>query len=138
MDTLTPAQRSDCMRKIKSHNTRPELIVRSICHQLGYRFRLGRKDLPGTPDLVFPRLKLCIFVHGCFWHRHSGCRYSYTPKTNVDFWIEKFLKNVRRDKLASDALESAGWKVEVVWECEVRDLESLKPRLAGVLKSQDL
>lgn len=92
MDVLTVEQRRKCMRNIKSKDTKPELSVRSLCHSLGYRFRLGRRDLPGSPDIVFPRYRLCIFVHGCFWHRHKACKYAYMPKSNVDKWLLKFQK----------------------------------------------
>lgn len=136
MDILTPVQRSNCMRRIKSKNTKPELIVRSMCHRLGYRFRLGRKDLPGTPDLVFPRLKLCLFVHGCFWHRHEGCKYAYSPKTRVDFWESKFARNVIRDNKVMNALKASGWNTEVVWECETKNAAFLEKKIIEILRFQ--
>ncbi|MCE6980376.1 DNA mismatch endonuclease Vsr [Pseudomonas frederiksbergensis] len=134
MDILTPIQRSNCMQRIKSKNTKPELIVRSMCHRLGYRFRLGRKDLPGTPDLVFPRLKLCLFVHGCFWHRHEGCKYAYSPKTRVDFWESKFARNVIRDNKVMNALKASGWNTGVVWECETKNAAFLEKKLIEILR----
>ena len=133
MDILTPIQRSACMRRIKSKNTKPELVVRSACHRLGFRFRLGRRDLAGSPDLVFPRLKLCLFVHGCFWHRHEGCKYAYTPKSNIEFWERKFSLNVMRDKRVSASLASAGWNVAIVWECETKNIVLLEGKLLKVL-----
>ena len=136
MDILTPVQRSNCMRRIKSKNTKPELIVRSMCHRLGYRFRLGRIDLPGTPDLVFPRLKLCLFVHGCFWHRHEGCKYAYSPKTRVDFWEDKFARNVIRDNKVMNALKDSGWNTGIVWECETKNAAIKKKKLIEMLQSR--
>ncbi|WP_150654126.1 very short patch repair endonuclease [Pseudomonas fluorescens] len=133
MDTLTPEQRRKCMQRIGSKNTKPELAVRSICHRLGYRFRVLRKDLPGSPDIVFSRQKLCIFVHGCFWHRHEGCKYAYAPKSRCEFWTEKFSKNVERDIRATKDLQSLGWSVEVVWECELKDMPALVLRLKNIL-----
>ena len=108
------------MAAVTSKNTQPEVAVRRFLHALGYRFRLHRKDLPGKPDIVMPKLRTCIFVHGCFWHRHTGCRYATTPKTRSEFWKAKFSRNVERDLENVQALEALGWKVLVVWECEVR------------------
>ena len=110
------------MSSIGSKNTAPEIIVRKICHRLGYRFRLHRKDLPGTPDLVFPRLHKVVLVHGCFWHRHKGCYKATIPQTRQQFWEEKFLTNIRRDNENIDALQALGWKVKVVWECETKGI----------------
>ncbi|MBX8516491.1 very short patch repair endonuclease [Pseudomonas cichorii] len=137
MDVLNPEQRRRCMQSIKGRNTRPEVAVRSICHRLGYRFRISKKNLPGTPDLVFARLNICMFVHGCFWHRHEGCKYAYTPKTRTDFWTEKFLKNRGRDIRVESELSSYGWTVVIVWECELRDKESLVNRLQKLLGGSD-
>lgn len=111
----------------------PELVVRRLAHALGFRFRLHRRDLPGSPDLVFPRRRKVIFVHGCFWHRHEGCRLAADPKTRPDFWSRKFAANVARDRAAQEALEMAGWKVMIIWECETRSLEGLADRLVGFL-----
>lgn len=117
------------MSRIKSRDTQPERAVRSMLHRLGYRFRLHRADLPGRPDIVLPRYKTVIFVNGCFWHRHEGCRFAYTPKTRIDFWQKKFSENVLRDQRAQASLVASGWKVIVVWECELRDQADLSKRL---------
>lgn len=113
------------MSRIRSKDTKPELIVRSMLHRMGYRFRLHRKGLPGKPDIVLPRHKTVIFVHGCYWHRHPGCKYAYHPKSRVDFWEKKFRENVERDTKARAALEALGWRVLVVWECEAVDQAAL-------------
>jgi len=117
------------MGLIRSKDTKPEIIVRSACHAMGLRFRLHRKDLPGSPDLVFPKFRLCLFVHGCFWHRHPGCQYAYTPKTRAEFWSSKFVRNKERDLKVQEALQALGWRIEVVWECETKDLKQLREKL---------
>ena len=109
------------MAGIRGRDTRPELAVRRAAHKLGLRFRLHRRDLPGSPDLVFPKRKTALFVHGCYWHRHSGCKYAYTPKSNVEFWLNKLQSNVDRDIRTKRELESGGWNVIVIWECEAKD-----------------
>ena len=114
-------QRSRNMSAIKSKNTKPEIAVRKLLHSMGYRFRLHRKDLPGSPDIVLPKYKTVIFVHGCFWHRHENCKYASTPKTRQEFWEAKFRENINRDKLNQENLSSKGWKIIVVWECEIKD-----------------
>ena len=114
-------QRSRNMSAIKSKNTKPEIKVRKILHSMGYRFRLHRKDLPGSPDIVLPKYKTVIFVHGCFWHRHENCKYASTPKTRQEFWEAKFRENLNRDKLNQENLSSKGWKISIVWECEIKD-----------------
>ena len=114
-------QRSRNMSAIKSKNTKPEIKVRKVLHSMGYRFRLHRKDLPGSPDIVLPKYKTVIFVHGCFWHRHKNCKYASTPKTRQEFWEAKFRENINRDKLNQENLSSKGWKIIVVWECEIKD-----------------
>jgi len=116
-DVVDNSTRSRMMRGIRSHDTQPELALRKYLHALGYRFRLHRKDLPGSPDLVLPRHHLAIFVHGCFWHRHAGCFYATTPGTRASFWESKFEANVRRDRKACKELEYSGWRVLIVWEC---------------------
>lgn len=121
------------MRSVKQKNTGAEMIVRRIAHAMGARYQLHRKDLPGRPDLVFPGRRLCIFVHGCFWHRHGGCRLASTPKTNVEFWQEKFTRNVERDIRKEAELRAAGWDVVTVWECETRSPELLSTRLRALL-----
>ena len=114
-------QRSRNMSAIKSKNTKPEIKVRKVLHSMGYRFRLHRKDLPGSPDIVLPKYKTVIFVHGCFWHRHKNCKYASTPKTRQEFWEAKFRENINRDKLNQENLSSKGWKIIILWECEIKD-----------------
>ena len=109
------------MSRIKGKNTKPELAVRSWLHRHGFRFRLHRKDLPGTPDIILPKYRVVIFVHGCFWHRHPGCRYAYTPKSRVDFWKAKFEENIERDQVKTEKLRDLGWNVVTIWECETRE-----------------
>ena len=125
-DIVPPEHRSRIMSKIRGKNTKPEMVVRSLCHQMGLRFRLHRRDLPGTPDLVFPKYRLCVFVHGCFWHRHPECKYAYMPKSRVDFWQTKFTKNVERDLDAQQALVSLGWQVVTIWECHTKNRDLLR------------
>lgn len=120
MDTLTPEKRSWNMSRIRGENTRPELAVRSILHRLGYRFRIADKTLPGKPDIVLPRYRAVVFVHGCFWHRHPGCKYAYMPKSKTEFWSQKFEENVLRDKNNLSLIKKAGWLPIVVWECEIK------------------
>ncbi len=133
-DIVSPTRRSEMMRRIRAKGTKPELIVRSTAHRLGYRFRLHVKDLPGSPDLVFPGRKLALFVHGCFWHRHRGCACSYRPKSNIAFWRGKFKSNVARDKRVLRELEEMGWRVAIIWECETANPESLREELKGLLR----
>ena len=128
MDIVNPAKRSQMMSGIRGKNTRPELVVRSIAHRLGLRFRLHRKDLPGRPDLVFPKHKTVIFVHGCFWHRHN-CPMAAVPKTRTAFWLAKFAANKKRDHECTVALENRGWRVLELWECETRDCSLIEQRL---------
>jgi DNA mismatch endonuclease, patch repair protein len=117
----TPEQRSRIMRAVKGQDTGPELIVRRLVHRMGYRFRLHRKDLPGKPDLVFPRLHKALFVHGCFWHGHDCARGARVPMQNRAYWTQKIARNKDRDQATRAALKAAGWKVSVLWECEIRD-----------------
>ena len=128
MDIVSPAVRSRMMGGIKGTNTRPERIVRSVAHRLGLRFRLHRADLPGRPDVVFPRHRIVVFVHGCFWHRHD-CGLAADPNTRPEFWAKKFQGNVRRDAATKQHLEEAGWRVVVIWECETRKEADLAGRL---------
>lgn len=125
MDVLTVECRSALMARIQGKNTKPELAVRRIAHGLGYRYRLHRRDLPGTPDLTFSQLKKIIFVHGCFWHQHGGCRYAYKPKSNTVFWEQKFSTNRKRDTDVLRKLHGLGWKTLVVWECETEKPKKL-------------
>jgi DNA mismatch endonuclease, patch repair protein len=128
MDIVSPAKRSQMMSGIRGKNTRPELVVRSVAHRLGLRFRLHRRELPGRPDLVFPKHQTVVFVQGCFWHRHS-CGLAAVPKTRTEFWLDKFAANVKRDRLCKAELEDLGWKVLEIWECETRDPETVERRL---------
>ena len=130
-DIVDSKRRSENMSRIKGRDTAPELAVRRTAHSLGLRFRLHRKDLPGRPDLVFPKHQLAVFVHGCFWHRHDGCRYAYTPKSRVAFWTNKFAGNIARDQRNEEALRNLGWQVLVIWECETWNEESIRQRLAA-------
>ena len=118
-DHLSPKARSAHMRLIRKMGTKPEMRVRRAAHRLGYRFRLHRNDLPGTPDLVFPRLKKVVLVHGCFWHQHPGCRLARQPKSRLDYWLPKLQRNRSRDLETAAALNTLGWTVLVVWECQV-------------------
>ena len=121
VDTLTPERRSWLMARVKMSDTSPELRVRKCAHAVGLRFRLQRRDLPGRPDLVFPRRKIVLFVHGCFWHRHtnSTCKLARLPKSRLDFWVPKLEQNSRRDVVAIRRLKREGWKVLVIWECQI-------------------
>ena len=130
MDVHSPATRSFNMSRIKSRDTKPERIVRSVCHRLGLRFRLHRKDLPGKPDLVFPGRRTVIFVHGCYWHSHD-CRYGRVqPKTNAEFWKQKRQATVERDRRNKKALQKINWRVLTYWECEIKNTESIAKTIA--------
>lgn len=119
VDVVDRATRSRMMSSIRGRDTQPEIFVRKHLHAQGLRYRLARKDLPGKPDLVFPRYRAVVFVHGCFWHRHPECKYAATPSSNRDFWREKFATNVERDRRAEQKLRENGWRVFVVWECAI-------------------
>lgn len=123
------AMRSRNMSAIRGQDTKPELTVRKMLHQLGYRFRLHRRDLPGTPDIVLPKYRTVIFVHGCFWHRHPGCRLATNPRTRSEFWKKKFRQNIERDKRQFNDLAAMDWKVLIVWECELKNIDTLRLRL---------
>jgi DNA mismatch endonuclease, patch repair protein len=129
-----PETRSRIMRAVKGENTAPELIVRRLTFAMGYRYRLHRKDLPGKPDLVFPRRRRAIFVHGCFWHGHNCARGARMPKTHVEYWQQKIARNRVRDGANVAALESHDWRVATIWECELKDLERVKTRLKRFLE----
>ena len=133
MDTLTPEKRSWNMSRIGGKNTRPEIAVRSLLHRMGYRFRLKNSLLPGKPDIILPKYKAAIFVHGCFWHRHEGCRFCYTPKSRLEFWNKKFASNVRRDKTVTEQIRQLGWKQIIIWECELKDEDKLASRLHSAM-----
>ena len=136
-DIFDPEKRSQIMSRIRGRDTRPEMIVRRIAHGLGFRFRLHRKDLPGRPDIVFPRHQAVIVVHGCFWHRHPGCKRASSPKTREGYWQNKFEANVVRDRRNETALRDLGWKVMVIWECETKDHDALATRIESFLRRDD-
>jgi DNA mismatch endonuclease (patch repair protein) len=125
-DHLNPDRRSWNMAQIRSRDTAPEMRVRRIAHGLGYRYRLHCRHLPGTPDLVFPRYRFVLFVHGCFWHRHKGCPLATMPKTRVDFWRRKFLENINRDRQVAAAIRKAGWRRAVIWQCQTKNPEVIE------------
>lgn len=133
MDKFSANLRSENMRRIRSSGTRPEMLVRRLALGMGYRFRLHRKDLPSKPDLVFASRRKVIFVHGCFWHQHPGCREGPAPSSNEGYWKPKLARNVERDASALAALTGAGWEVLVMWECETKDRASLQKRLCDFL-----
>lgn len=121
------------MRANRAKDTKPEVAVRRLLHRLGYRFRLHDRSLPGTPDLVFSRRKAVVQVHGCFWHQHPGCRHATKPQARADYWGPKLARNAVRDRANAAKLEALGWRLAVVWECELRDMEALTQRLARFL-----
>lgn len=132
MDTVSASQRSLNMKRIRSSNTTPEIAVRRLLHTLGLRFRIHCIELQGKPDIVLKKYKTVIMVNGCFWHMHEGCSRSNMPKSNSAYWSDKLRKNVERDKGTQLALTELGWRVIIVWECEIKDLDKLKDRLKGV------
>lgn len=134
MDIISKDKRSWNMSRIRSKDTKPEMIIRSLLHRMGYRFRLHRKDLPGNPDIVLPKYKTVIFVHGCFWHRHKNCKYAYKPKTRVNFWEDKLSGNADRDKIKQSTLKTLGWNVIVIWECELLKRELVVNKITKYLK----
>lgn len=133
-DIFDKKKRSEIMSRITAYNTTPELAVRSLLHRMGYRFRLHRTNLPGKPDIVLSRYRTVILVHGCFWHRHKGCRFAYTPKSRPNFWLKKLESNVVRDRLVKAKLTRLGWYVITVWECELHSLDQLSRCLNATLK----
>jgi DNA mismatch endonuclease (patch repair protein) len=128
-DPLTPAQRSERMSRVRNKDTKPELVIRKLVWSLGYRYRLHSKKLPGRPDLVFPARKKVIFIHGCFWHQHENCRQYRMPRTRLEFWLPKLESNKRRDVKVLGELHTMGWKVLVVWECELKNKDELINRV---------
>jgi DNA mismatch endonuclease (patch repair protein) len=134
-DKFTPEERSKVMSRIKGRDTKPEKVVRSLLHALGYRFRLHRRDLPGKPDIVLPKYKKAIFVHGCFWHGHKICPRAARPTSNVEFWNKKLDSNLRRDAAVQEELIKLGWSFFIVWQCEMRDLAELTEKLKGFLST---
>lgn len=137
-DTLTKLERSERMRRVRAKNTKPELLVRRVIRQMGYRFSLHKSGLPGKPDIVLATNKKAIFVHGCFWHRHEArtCRLARLPKSRLDFWLPKLEANRLRDKRKQKALRSEGWKFLVVWECQLSDKERLENKLRRFLRGK--
>ncbi len=132
MDTFSPQKRSSIMRQVRSKDTSSEKKVRSILHKLGFRYTLNNKKLPGSPDIVLPRYKTVIFVHGCFWHRHLGCKRASIPSSRQEYWLPKFERTVARDKSAKKQLHKMGWKVIIIWECELKYHEKLSLRLQKI------
>jgi DNA mismatch endonuclease (patch repair protein) len=133
-DVYSQEKRSAVMRQVKGRNTTPELAVRKALTALGARYRLHRKDLPGNPDIVLPGRRLALFVHGCFWHGHDCARGARVPKQNRDYWVGKVGRNRARDALSREALSSLGWRVETIWECELKDADALSARLEHLLR----
>ena len=135
VDQISKKHRSWNMSRIKSRDTKPEKIVRSLLHRLGYRFRIYRKDLPGKPDIVLPKYHIAILVHGCFWHQHEGCSRCTKPSTNQEYWTSKFTRNKQRDREVVAELEKLGWKVMVIWECETKKnkMKLLESKILKVL-----
>lgn len=138
-DKLTPEKRSWNMSRIKGKDTKIEVEVRKYLFSKGYRFRKNDKRYPGKPDIVLPKYHVAIFVHGCFWHRHEGCKDATTPKTRTEFWLEKFDKNVKNDQIKQEKLRKLGWKVIVIWECEIKkDLIKTMEWLEQEIKYHDI
>jgi DNA mismatch endonuclease (patch repair protein) len=137
-DVYDAAKRSAVMRRVKGRDTAPEMTVRRALTALGARYRLHRKDLPGSPDIVMPGRRLALFVHGCFWHGHDCARGSRVPKANRDYWTAKVARNRARDVAARAALQAAGWRVETLWECDLKDAAALRERLAHLLAPSPL
>ena len=136
MDVLTPEQRHRNMAAIRSSNTKPEQLLRSLLWRAGFRFRKNVRTLPGTPDIVLPKFKTVIFVNGCFWHRHQGCKYATVPKTRTEFWNNKFQQNIIRDAIIYQNLQQLGWQVCIVWECELKhNRENIIKQLKDMLKT---
>lgn len=136
-DVYGPEKRSAVMRAVKGKGTTPEMKVRRALTALGARYRLHRKDLPGSPDIVLPGRRLAIFVHGCFWHGHDCARGARVPKANRDYWVAKVTRNRARDGAARGALAALGWRVETIWECDLKDAEALTARLEGLLRPDE-
>lgn len=125
------------MRLIRSKDTKPEVIVRSTLHKLGYRFRLHKKDLPGKPDIVLKKYNTIIFVHGCFWHQHKGCKRATIPKTNREYWLPKLEKNKKKDQKYRFLLKKMGWNVITIWECETKDKKKLQKKIKSIFRKND-
>ena len=135
-DRVSEEQRSWNMSRIRSRDTKPEITVRALLHEMGYRFTVNgpkNRTLPGKPDIVLPKYQAVVFVHGCFWHRHEECKYAYIPKSRVEFWKKKFADNVERDRRVEGEIADLGWNQITVWECECRDMSELRKRIARAL-----
>jgi DNA mismatch endonuclease, patch repair protein len=135
VDSLTPSSRSENMRRIRSKNTKPEMLIRRLVHAMGFRYRLHPRDLPGKPDLVFRRKKKAIFVHGCFWHQHLACAEGRIPDSRREYWGPKLTRNRERDQIHLDTFAEMGWKTFVLWECEVKDITTLQKNIRAFLES---
>ena len=135
-ETVTKEKRSEIMRKVPQKNTKPELFVRKLTYRLGYRYRLHRRDIPGTPDLAFIGRRKVIFVHGCFWHAHENCKYSRPPKSNTEFWLPKLARNKARDEATSKQLSEQGWDVLTIWECELKAPEKLEEKISRFIEDR--
>ncbi len=133
-DIVSRSKRTEIMSSVKQRHTKPEILVRKILHRHGFRFRLHNKKLPGTPDIVLPKHKAVIFVHGCFWHQHEGCRKSRRPTSNVEFWNEKLDKNIARDDQKESELKNSGWKVLTIWDCEIKNENLLIEEVENFLR----
>lgn len=139
VDVVDKPTRSRMMAGIRAKNTKPEIALRSALHRLGLRFRIHDRALPGRPDIVFPRYRAAVQVHGCFWHRHEGCRFATTPSSNREFWQTKFEGNVQRDRTADLRLQESGWRTGVIWECAIKErgAAQIAGELAAWLRSAD-
>jgi len=135
VDHISKIKRSWNMSRIRSVNTKPEIIVRSILHKMGYRFRLHQKKLPGKPDIVLPKYKIVILVHGCFWHRHNNCKRCTIPTTNQEYWLPKFERNIAKDKMNRKNLIKAGYIPIIIWECEIKKPEKLSKKIDKIIKA---
>jgi DNA mismatch endonuclease, patch repair protein len=133
VDNLSPAERSEIMARVRSKDSKPELVVRRLVHALGYRYRLHVKGLPGRPDIVFRKRRKIIFIHGCFWHRHASCALARLPKSRLEFWVPKLEANKQRDQQNKRALVKEGWKVLTIWECELKDIDGLTTKIKRFL-----
>lgn len=132
-DLVSTSVRSRIMSSVKQRHTKPEIVVRSLLHRLGYRFRLYQKALPGSPDIVLPKYRTAIFVHGCFWHQHINCGKSRRPSSNQEYWNKKLDENISRDKRKEDELSQLGWRVAIIWQCETSDVNILSEKLKNLL-----
>ena len=133
MDTVNKEKRSWMMSRVKSKDTKPEKIVRSMIHRMGFRFRKNRRDLPGSPDIVFPKYRKVIFIHGCFWHGHKNCSKASRPSSNEEFWSDKLDTNIQRDRKKVRELKKQGWKVLIIWECQIKDEKRLTRKIKRFL-----